>query len=64
MDIANVLINILLIAGIIGLFWYAITRIPLPEIARTILLIVVLCVIGIILLASMLTGSYHGIVLR
>jgi len=62
MDLVSVLLNLLIIAGIIGLFWLALTQIPLPSPAR-IVINIILCVIGILFLAGLLTGSYHGIVI-
>jgi hypothetical protein len=62
MDIIGILINLLIIVGILGLVWWALSQIPLPPVGR-IIVNIVLAIIGIIFLASMLTGHYHGIVL-
>jgi hypothetical protein len=54
--VLNLLIVLLVVAGVVSLLWYGFSQLPLPPMARTIA-IVVLCVLGAVLLLSFLTNG-------
>lgn len=55
----TLLIYLLIGAAILGIAWYALTVIPMPQPFRTVI-IVVICIIAILFLASLLPSLHLG----